>query len=119
MQFSSDGVAGRWVLFTEFKTVRDDNNNVVHGKFRSPLLEDTEIQRIIPATALLQKVSVVHNCDCQCGFADAEQSVVEEREITNKERYIFQHDLSNKVYILNRFYLGESWKYIPDETEQI
>jgi hypothetical protein len=46
---------------------------------------------------------------------DAELPVVEEREINNKERYIFEHDLSNKLYVLNRFYLGESWKYISDE----
>jgi hypothetical protein len=46
---------------------------------------------------------------------DAELPVVEEREVNNKERYIFEHDLSNKLYVLNRFYLGESWKYIPDE----
>ena len=54
MQFSSDGVADNWVLFTEFKIVVDDNNNVVQEKFRSPLLEDTEnntcfhFNRIVP-----------------------------------------------------------------------
>ena len=96
-----------------------NTSNVVRGKFQSPLLQDTGIQRIVPATALLEKVSVVHNCNAQCYFTDAEQSVVEERESTNRQKYIFQHDLSNKVYILNRFYLGESWKYIPDETEQV
>ena len=93
----------------------DDNDNMVYGKFRSPLLEETDIKRLIPSTALLEKVSVVHNCDYQCGFAEAEMPVVEEREITNKEKFIFEHDQSNKVHMLNRFYLGESWKYIPDD----
>lgn len=95
--------------------MRDDDGNIVYGKFRSPLLEETEVKRLIPSTALLEKVSVVHNCDYRCGFVDAEIPVVEEREINNKERYIFEHEQSNKVHILNRFYLGESWKFIPDE----
>ena len=115
MQFSSDGATENWVLLAELKMLRDDANNVVYGKFTSPLLEEKEIKILIPATALLQKVSVVHNCDYRCGFVDAELPVVEEREINNKERYIFEHDLSNKLYVLNRFYLGESWKYISDE----
>ena len=50
-------------------------------------------------------------CDDQCGFADAELHVVEEREITNKGRYIFEYI----VFILNRFYHGEALKYIPGD----
>ena len=118
MIFLSEGTVENWVVLTHFKTLKDNTNNVVHGKFRSPLLQDTGIQRILPAASVLQKVSVVHNCDYgQCTFTNAEQTVVEEREASSKERYVFQHDPSNKVYLLNRFYLGESWKYIPDETE--
>jgi hypothetical protein len=63
VQFSSDGATENWVLLAKLKMLRDDANNVVHGKFTSPLLEEKEIKRLIPATALLQKVSVVHNCD--------------------------------------------------------
>ena len=111
MEFSSDGIAENYVFFTEFKILRDMNtSNVVRGKFQSPLLEDTGMQQIIHAKALLEKVSVVHNCNAQCHFTDAEQSVVEERESIDRQKYLFEHDLSNKVYILNRFYLGESWK---------
>ncbi|XP_028418045.1 uncharacterized protein LOC114542821 [Dendronephthya gigantea] len=100
VQFSLDGVTENWVLLAEFKKKIDDNGNIVYGKFRSPLLEETETKRLIPSTALLEKVSVVHNCDYQCGFVDAEMPVVEEREVTNKDKHIFEHDQSNKVHML-------------------
>ena len=104
MQFSSDGIAENCVLFTEFKILRCEYQHVVHGKFRSHLLEDTGVQRIRPATALLEKVSVVHNYNAQCYFTDAEQSVVEERECADKNT--FSNMISPTTYILNRFYLG-------------
>ena len=114
MQFSSDKRIENWVLSTKLKMMKDNNGDIVQGKFGSPLLEETEEKRLVSATAILEKVSVVHNCDHRCAFMDGELAVVEEREVANKERYIYQHDFSNKVYLLNRFYLGESWKYILD-----
>ena len=47
MQFSLDGATENWVLLAELKMLRDDANNVVYGKFISPLLEEKEIKRLI------------------------------------------------------------------------
>ena len=94
--------------------MRADDGDVLHGKFMSPVLQKSEERRLISTKNILEKVSLVHNCDNRCSFVNTDNPIVEEREIVTSERCVYQHDLSNKYYLLNRFYLGESWKYIPD-----
>ena len=116
VQFTSDnGKSENWVLLSELEVAKDEEENIIFGKFSSPLLSLTTVMRSVPSTALVKKVSVVHNCTNSCQFNMGEQQILEERELCSREGYIYQHDLSNKTYILNRFYLGESWKYIHIE----
>ncbi|CAB4010556.1 Hypothetical predicted protein [Paramuricea clavata] len=104
---------GNWVLTIPYQLMRADDGDVLHGKFTSPVLQKCEERRLISTKNILEKVSLVHNCDNRCSFVNTDHPIVEEREIVTSERCVYQHDLSNKYYLLNRFYLGESWKYIP------
>ena len=96
VQLSGEGSDKNWVLTTPIYPLKDELGHVIHGKFQS-------------------KVSLVHNCDGNCMYTNGAKQVVEERETITSERITYEHDYTNKRYILNRFYLGEAWKYIPDQ----
>ncbi|XP_028417046.1 uncharacterized protein LOC114541311 isoform X2 [Dendronephthya gigantea] len=102
------------VLTTPLDLVLTDDGNVLHGKFISPVLEESDSKELVDAVTILEKVSLAHYCDDDCTFVNGDHPVLEERETIASERLTYKHDFSNKRYLLNKFYLGESWKYIPD-----
>lgn len=77
-------------------------------------MKKADSMRIISSMDLVEKVSVTHSCTENCAFQTGEQTFVVEREAISKEAFIFSHDFSNKLYLLNPFYLGESYKYISN-----
>ncbi|CAB4015206.1 Hypothetical predicted protein [Paramuricea clavata] len=114
VQFSHEEQPANWVLLTPYTPLRAADGDVLYGKFRSPILEETEGKALVRANAVLEKVNMVHNCDHRCAFTITDHHCAEEREMVTTERCVFQHDMANKTYLINRFYLGETWKYIPD-----
>ena len=77
-------------------------------------MKKADSMRIISSMDLVEKVSVTHSYTENCAFQTGEQTFVVEREAISKEAFIFSHDFSNKLYLLNPFYLGESYKYISN-----
>jgi hypothetical protein len=57
------------------------DGDVLHGKFRSPILEETEGKALVRANAVVEKVNMVHNCDHRCAFTITDHHCAEEREM--------------------------------------
>ena len=114
VKLSGDGNDRNWVLMTPFNATEDELGDIVHGKFLSPVLEESEEQHLVDSKSILEKVSLVHDCDGNCVYKNGAKQVVEERETVTSEKITYEHDFTNKRNLVNRFYLGESWKYIPD-----
>ncbi len=104
-------------MVKRYHLVETEDGDILHAKFCSAVLEESEELSLVNASNIIEKVSIVHNCDQRCMFANKDKPRVEEREIVSAEREVFEHDFTNNCYLLNRFYLGESWKYIPEVPE--
>ena len=97
MQFSHEEQPANWVLLTPYTPIRAADGDVLHGKFRSPILEETEGKALVRANAVVEKVNMVHNCDHRCAFTITASLIItacaEEREMVRTERCVFQHDM--------------------------
>ena len=98
-----------WVQIKKNTSPQDDNGEVCRGQFNARLLHKTTTKVIILSAQVCQKVNIVHDCfDGHCQFKDGNRSVIEEREVVERETFIFEHNFSNNRYLLNPFYLGNN-----------
>ena len=104
----------KWVLTTSYNVSLTDDGQILYGKYNSMVLQETEEKKLLVASHILEKICLVHNCDNGCIFVNEDHPVVEERETVRTERCVFVRDRTNKFYLLNRYYLGESWRHFQD-----
>ena len=107
-----------WMRATEIKLARDISGNVQRGKFYCPLMEANEREILVSPATIMQKISLVHDCsNAHCEFRNEMNTSVEEREVVTDRKMIYCHDMSHQTFLLNRFMLGEMWRYSQDESE--
>ena len=94
-----------------YTMIRDEDGTPTLGKFNSVRLMSTSSKLLIKPDQIIKKVSLAHECGPGCTFLETEKDVREEREMVRKTLYVYKHDDANNVYLVNRFHLGEIWKY--------
>lgn len=100
-----------WMRATEIKLARDISGNVKR-------LKRANDREILVSVTIMQKISLVHDCsNAHCEFRNEMNTSVEEREVVTDRKMIYCHDMSHQTFLLNRFMLGEMWRYFQDESE--
>ena len=95
----------------QYAFLQDENGQVRHGRFDSPLLRKTNNVVLIKSEQVCHRVSVIHNCiEGGCKFEDTHRTFVEEREGVVQDALVYKHDYANNTYLLNRFYLGNGFE---------
>ena len=60
-----------------------------------------------------EKLSISHQCvKGHCKYEQANKTFTRAREEFFKQCQVYEHDSINNILLLNRFYHGESWKYV-------
>ena len=81
----------------------------MYNEMDCPLLELTEDYRIIPSSAAIAPVSVVHECDDECKFIAGTKQTVEREQIINKGLLSYVHNYCNFYFCLNVYCMKCVW----------
>lgn len=76
------------------------NGRMLVNEVDCPLLELKATIEIVPSLAVLDVISVVHQCTSTCRFKE-DREVTIEREEVKMNTLGFYHDSSNKMYCHN------------------
>ena len=96
-----------------YNVVRDVTGQLQYGRFNCPLLMKTERKEMIPSKMVKDKLCISHQCvQGHCKYEEGNKTFTKEREEVVKQCQVYVHDSTNNIFLLNRFYLGESWKYV-------
>ena len=67
----------------------------MYNELDCPLLELSEHYKIIPSSAAIAPVSILHECDDDCKFVAGTKRTVEREEFVNKGLLIYVHNYRN------------------------
>ena len=83
--------------------------NPMFNEMDCPLLELTDEYKIIPSSAAIAPVSVVHECDSECEYVAGTTQIVEREHIVNKRPLSYVHNYRNFYFSLNVYCMKCVW----------
>ena len=91
----------------------------MYNEMDCPMLELTEEYKVIPSSAAIAPVSVVHECDSDCKHVLGTTQTVEREHILNKGLLSYVHNYRNFYFCLNVYCMKCVWKKIHDSFHKI
>lgn len=58
-----------------FDEIGDEHGDIVYSEFLSFILEGSKEQHLVDSNSILEKVSLVHDCVCNCFYKNGEKQV--------------------------------------------
>ena len=80
---------------------------IVHNEQDCPLLTLTKTLCVVPSSAVITHISVIHQCTSTCNITTQPFTIEREREQLSNEKLVHYHDFSNDMYCLNVFCMNQ------------
>ena len=84
----------------------------VHNEQDCPLLTLTKTLCVVPSSAVITHISVIHQCTSTCNITTQPFTIEREREQLSNEKLVHYQDFSNDNYVLFECLLYESVIFI-------